>query len=329
MRAMVLERAGEALVLRTLPAPAPAAGQVLIEVEACGVCRTDLHLLDGELPDPAYPVVPGHEIVGRVAALGAGVTRFALGQRVGVPWLGYTCGVCESCRRGQENLCDSPGFTGYTLPGGFAELTVADERYCFPLPDEAGAVATAPLLCAGLIGYRTYRLAGEHVARLGIYGFGAAAHIVAQVAVFEGKQVYAFVRPGDTEGARFARELGAIWAGESGVQPPEPLDAALLFAPVGSLVPAALAAVRKGGVVVCGGIHMSDIPSFPYHLLWHERVLRSVANLTRRDGEELLALAPRVPVRTITETFALPEANEALARLRTGGIHGAVVLVMR
>jgi len=329
MRAMVFEGVGRPLMLRELAAPVAAAGQVLVEVEACGVCRTDLHLVDGELHHPKLPVIPGHEIVGRVAALGPGVTRFTIGQRVGVPWLGSTCGRCESCRRGRENLCDAPGFTGYTLDGGYAELTVADERYCFPVPAGFDAVSAAPLLCAGMIGYRSYRMIGEGAHTLGLYGFGAAAHIVAQIARHEGLRVLAFTRAGDDEAQQFARSLGVVWAGSAEAEAPETLDAAIIFAPVGALVPVALRAVGKGGVVVCGGIHMSDIPPFPYRLLWEERVLRSVANLTRQDGVELLDLAARVPVRTSTETFPLAEANEALARLRDGRIRGAAVLVTR
>ncbi|MFQ5973395.1 MAG: zinc-dependent alcohol dehydrogenase family protein, partial [Alphaproteobacteria bacterium] len=293
---------------------------------ACGVCRTDLHVVDGELPDTKRPIVPGHEIVGEVIELGEGVSHLAAGQRVGVPWLGHTCGRCFYCRSGHENLCDEPGFTGYTIDGGYAELTVADEGYVFALPDNYPDAEAAPLLCAGLIGYRSLRMAGD-AERLGIYGFGAAAHIIAQVARFQDRKVFAFTRPGDEDAQRFALELGAVWAGPSGAEPPEPLDAAILFAPVGDLVPMALAAVRKGGVVVCAGIHMSDIPAFAYRLLWQERTVRSVANLTRADGEAFLALAPRVPVRTEIETFPLEDANEALARLRSGRIRGAAVLI--
>ena len=326
MRAMVLDRPHQPLQERQLPVPDPGPEQVLIRVLACGVCRTDLHIVDGELPDPKLPLIPGHEIVGTVAARGEKARRFQVGDRVGVPWLGYTDGTCRFCRRGQENLCDNARFTGYTMDGGYAEYTVAYEQYCFALPPEYGDAEVAPLLCAGLIGYRTYRLAGERVERLGIYGFGAAAHIVAQVAVYEGKRVYAFTRPGDAEGQRFARSLGAVWAGDSTELPPEKLDAALIFAPIGSLVPAALRASDKGATVVSGGIHMSDIPSFPYKLLWEERSVRSVANLTRRDGEELLAIAPRVPVRTEVQLFPLNQANEALDQLRAGQIEGAAVL---
>jgi propanol-preferring alcohol dehydrogenase len=301
---------------------------VLIRVRACGVCRTDLHIVDGELTGPKLPLIIGHEIAGTVAALGDRVQNFRLGDRIGVPWLGYTCGQCRYCRRGRENLCDSPQFTGYTLNGGYAQYTVADQRYSFHLPLAYGVVEAAPLLCAGLIGYRSYRLAGEGVERLGIYGFGAAAHITIQVAVHRGLKVYGFTRPGDVETQEFARRLGAVWAGGSDELPPEELDAAIIFAPVGALVPAALRATCKGGVVVCGGIHMSDIPAFPYDILWGERVIRSVANLTRRDGEEFLALAPQVPIRTEVQTFPLEQANEALNALRAGQITGAAVLVV-
>ncbi len=326
MRAMVLDRAKTPLVMRTLADPRPAPGEVLIGVRACGVCRTDLHVVDGELTEPKLPIIPGHEIVGEVVAVGEEVERFAIGERVGVPWLGHTCGVCSYCISGHENLCDAPGFTGYTIDGGYADMTVADQHYVFPLPAEYSDAEAAPLLCAGLIGYRSLRMAGD-AARLGIYGFGAAAHIVAQVARFEGHKVFAFTKPGDQAGQDFARRLGAAWAGGSDDTPPEPLDAAILYAPVGSLVPAALRAVRKGGTVVCAGIHMSDIPEFPYDILWGERTVRSVANLTRRDGEEFLALAPKVPVKTEVETFTLTDANEALNRLRSGRITGAAVLI--
>jgi propanol-preferring alcohol dehydrogenase len=326
MRAQVLTAAGRPLAAADLPPPRPGAGQVLIAVHACAVCRTDLHIVDGELAQPKLPLVPGHEIVGTVVEKGEGVERLAPGDRVGVPWLGWTCGVCEFCRRGQENLCDQARFTGYQIDGGYAELTVADARYCFLLPSGYTDVEAAPLLCAGLIGYRTLRLAGEGE-RVGIYGFGAAAHIVAQVARWQGRQVFAFTRPGDQAAQDFARGLGAVWAGASTELPPEPLDAALIFAPVGALVPAALAATRKGGTVVCGGIHMSDIPSFPYRLLWEERVVRSVANLTRRDAEEFLALAPKAGVKTATQTYPLADANRALSDLRTGALQGAAVLV--
>jgi propanol-preferring alcohol dehydrogenase len=328
MRAMVFRGGGPSLVEERRPRPEPGPGQVLIEVSACAVCRTDLHILDGELARPKLPLIPGHEIVGRIAAMGAGVERFRPGQRVGVPWLGWTCGACPNCRAGRENLCEQARFTGYDLDGGYAEYAVADQRYAFPLPDAYGDVEAAPLLCAGLIGYRALRLAGDP-ARVGIYGFGAAAHILAQVCRYEGREVYAFVRPGDEAARAFALGLGAAWAGGSDEAPPAPLDAAIVFAPVGSLVPAALAAVRAGGTVVCGGIHMSDIPRFPYALLWRERVLRSVANLTRRDGAEFLALAPKVPVRTAVEAMPLAAANEALERLRAGRLTGAAVLTMR
>jgi propanol-preferring alcohol dehydrogenase len=326
MRAMVLESPRSPLRSRDLPVPKPGAGEVLVKVSACGVCRTDLHILDGELAAPKLPLIPGHEIVGVAAELGPGVTSLAVGDRVGIPWLGWTCGECAWCRSGRENLCDRARFTGYEIDGGYAEYAVAQERYCFRIPASFDDVAAAPLLCAGLIGYRTLRLAGE-AERVGLYGFGAAAHIVAQVIVHQGRRLYAFTRPGDREGQDFARHLGARWAGGSDEAPPETLDAALIFAPVGALVPAALAATAKGGTVVCGGIHMSDIPAFPYRLLWEERVVRSVANLTRRDGEELLALAPKIPIRTHTEAFALEQANEALDRLRQGRIEGAAVLV--
>jgi propanol-preferring alcohol dehydrogenase len=326
MRAMVLEQPRSRLVLRERPLPTPGAADLLVEVAACGVCRTDLHVVDGELPNPKLPLVPGHEIVGRVAALGAGVTGFAVGERVGVPWLGRTCGICPYCRAGRENLCDTPLFTGYTRDGGYASHALADANYCFPLPQHDDDAGTAPLMCAGLIGWRSYRLAGEGSA-LGLYGFGAAAHILAQVASWQGRRVHAFTRPGDTAAQAFARSLGAVWAGGSDALPPEPLDAAIIFAPVGALVPVALKAVKKGGRVVCGGIHMSDIPSFPYALLWEERQVLSVANLTRADGREFLALAPRAGVRTEVRRYPLDAANEALADLREGRLQGAAVLV--
>ena len=326
MRAMAMTAPGKRLELRELPRPRPGPREVLVKVSACGVCRTDLHILDGELPAPHLPLVPGHEIVGRIVELGGEVQDLRLGERVGIPWLGWTCGVCKPCREGRENLCDAARFTGYQIGGGYAEYAVADARYCFRIPEGFDDVAAAPLLCAGLIGFRTLRLAGP-AERVGIYGFGAAAHIVAQVILHEGRRLYAFTRPGDRAGQEFARGMGAVWAGGSDERPPEPLDAALIFAPVGALVPAALAATAKGGSVVCGGIHMSDIPAFPYRLLWEERVLRSVANLTRADGEALLALAPRIPIRTHTERFALADANEAVERLRRGEIEGAAVLV--
>lgn len=325
MDAMVLHAPGTPLTLERLPVPRPASGQVLMRVRACGVCRTDLHVFDGDLPHPKLPLILGHEIVGEVVAVGAGVTGFEAGARVGVPWLGYTDGTCRFCLQGQENLCEAARFTGYTLDGGYAEYAVADARYTFPL-GEGDPAGQAPLLCAGLIGYRAYRLAGENARRIGLYGFGAAAHILAQLAVTQGREIYAFTRPGDSATQAFARQLGAVWAGDSDVLPPEPLDAAILFAPVGALVPLALQAVIKGGVVVCAGIHMSDIPTFPYRLLWEERLIRSVANLTRQDGEEFLALAPRVPVRTTVRRYPLAAANTALDDLRHGRFEGAAVL---
>jgi propanol-preferring alcohol dehydrogenase len=326
MRAMVLDAPRRPLRLADLPDPVPGPGQALIRVRACGVCRTDLHVADGELPDPRLPLVLGHQVVGEVVANGPAAGRFRVGDRVGVAWLGWADGDCELCREGHENLCPDARFTGYHLDGGYAELTVADERFCYPLPDGSHDLQAAPLLCAGLIGYRSLRLAGP-ARRLGLYGFGASAHIVAQVARHRGQRVFGFVRGGDEAAARFALEMGAEWAGDSLGPPPEPLDAAIIFAPAGQLVPAALAAVRPGGVVVCAGIHMSDIPSFPYSLLWGERVLRSVANLTRADGDEFLALAPRVPVRTEVETHPLEDADLALERLRGGEVRGAAVLV--
>src|SRR5262245_8418918 len=326
MRAMQLAAPRTPLMAADLPTPQAGPGEVLIRVRACGVCRTDLHIVDGELTGGKLPLVPGHEIVGTTVASGAGAERFAAGTRVGVPWLGYTCGACVYCARRRENLCDSPRFTGYHADGGYAEYTVADQRYCFAIPAEYDDVAAAPLLCAGLIGYRSLVMAGEGE-RLGLYGFGATAHIVAQVARYQGRRVYAFTRPGDAEGQRFAMQLGAVWAGDSTAEPPEALDAAIIYAPAGHLVIDALRAVAKGGTVVCAGIHMSDIPRFPYDILWGERTVRSVANLTRRDGEEFLALAPKVPVRTATKVFALEQANEALASLRDGTIKGAAVLV--
>jgi propanol-preferring alcohol dehydrogenase len=326
MRAMVLEGAGLALAAGEIERPEPVPGEILIRVEACAVCRTDLHVVDGELTEPKLPLVLGHEIVGAVAALGAGVTRFSLGDRVGVPWLGWTCGDCRFCRSGRENLCDRARFTGYTIDGGYAEFTVADARYCFPLPPRYDSAHAAPLLCAGLIGYRALVAAGD-AERLGIYGFGAAAHIVAQVARWQGRRVFAFTRPGDDEGQRFARRLGAEWAAGSDQPPPEPLDAALIFAPVGALVPAALAATAKGGTVVCAGIHMSPIPAFSYDLLWGERRIRSVANLTRADGEGFFEIAARAPLEVAVETMPLALANDALARLRSGRVRGAAVLL--
>jgi propanol-preferring alcohol dehydrogenase len=326
MVAMVFEGAGSPLQRREIPVPRPGPGEVLVAVRACGVCRTDLHIVDGELAHPKLPLVPGHEIAGTVAAVGESVADLAVGERVGVPWLARTCGTCRYCRSGRENLCERALFTGYTRDGGYAQFTVADRRFCFRLPAGLDDLHAAPLLCAGLIGYRSYRMAGERVERLGLYGFGAAAHILAQIAVHQGKRVYAFTRPGDTASQEFARGLGAVWAGDSGTRPPEPLDAAIVFAPVGALVPQALRAVDKGGTVVCGGIHMSDIPSFPYSILWEERVVRSVANLTRADGEELLAVAAEVPVRTEVQPFPLEQANEALGALRRGELNGAAVL---
>lgn len=327
MRAMVLKETGKPLEPMDIGLPIPRAGQALVRVRACGVCRTDLHIRDGELPRKKMPVILGHEVVGEVVSLGAQVTGLEVGQRVGIPWLGHTCGNCAYCQRGQENLCDRATFTGYHVDGGFAEYAVADARFCLPLPAAYGDAEAAPLLCAGLIGYRALRMAGE-AQRLGIYGFGAAAHIIAQVASHQGREVYAFTRPGDRAGQEFARECGAHWAGDSDHAPPAALDAAVLFAPVGELVPAALRAVGKGGTVVCAGIHMSDIPAFPYSLLWGERTVRSVANLTRQDGVDFLALAPQVPVRPAVETFSLQEANGAIDRLRGGEVRGAAVLVI-
>lgn len=328
MRAMVLEEPGRPLVKKAVPIPEPGPDQVLVAVHACGVCRTDLHVVDGELPHPKLPLIPGHEIVGTVVKTGSPAISFRAGDRIGIPWLGHTCGHCRPCETGHENLCDNPLFTGYTIDGGYADYTVADHRYCFSLPAPYSDAEAAPLLCAGLIGYRSYRMVGKDVRHLGIYGFGAAAHIIAQVAVHQGKQVYAFTRPGDAEGQSFARKCGAVWVGDSTSRPPLDLDGAIIFAPVGPLVVEALRSTAKGATVVCAGIHMSDIPSFPYRLLWEERVIRSVANLTRQDGDQFLSLAPDVPVRTEVERFPLDEANEALARLRSGEIQGAAVLVM-
>ncbi|MDJ0588661.1 MAG: zinc-dependent alcohol dehydrogenase family protein [Pleurocapsa sp. MO_226.B13] len=327
MRAMIFTEAKQPLRKQDLPVPKPQPTQVLLKVHVCGVCRTDLHIIDGELTKPKLPLVLGHQIVGTVIETGEKATKYSLGTRVGVPWLGKTCNCCRYCLAGKENLCDRALFTGYNLNGGYAEYTVADESFCFPIPEDFPDLQAAPLLCAGLIGYRSYRMT-EDAAKIGFYGFGAAAHILIQVANYQGKQVYAFTRSGDTQGQQFARDLGAVWAGGSDELPPEELDAAIIFAPVGKLVPAALKAVAKGGIVVCAGIHMSDIPSFPYQILWEERSLRSVANLTRRDGEEFLALAPQIPIHTEVTAFALSEANEALNALRTGKINGAAVLVI-
>jgi propanol-preferring alcohol dehydrogenase len=325
MRAMVLDRPGLPLRQEERPLPEPKRGEVRVRVRTCGVCRTDLHVVDGELPDLRRPIVPGHQIVGIVDAVGGEVATLAIGQRVGVPWLGRTCGRCRFCLTDRENLCAEARFTGYTLDGGFAEYALAEARYCFPIPGDYPDLQAAPLLCAGLIGYRSLRLAGD-AERLGLFGFGAAAHIVIQLARHEGRQVFAFTRPGDRVAQEFALSLGASWAGASGDTPPAPLDAAIIFAPAGELVPVALAAVDRGGTVVCGGIHMSDIPGFPYRLLWEERVVRSVANLTRRDAQEFLALAPQVPVRTEVESLPLAQANLALERLRSGRVRGALVL---
>jgi len=329
MRAMVLEQTRTPLIMREQPTPEPKGGEILVEIAACGVCRTDLHVVDGELPNPKLPIVPGHEIVGRIAAVGSGVAGFAVGDRVGVPWLGFTCGICAYCSAGRENLCDRPLFTGYTRDGGYATHTIADARYCFPLPEQMDDAEAAPLLCAGLIGWRSYRMAGEGITlrALGLYGFGAAAHILCQVAEWQGRRVYAFTRSGDTAAQAFAKSLGATWAGGSDELPPEPLDAAIIFAPVGALVPLALAAVRKGGRVVCGGIHMSDIPSFPYRLLWEERHVVSVANLTRRDAVEFLSIAPQAGVETQVARYVLADANAALSDLREGRLQGAAVLI--
>lgn len=327
MKAMLLDTAGGPLRLAELPLPVPGEGQLLLKVSACGVCRTDLHVVDGELSHPALPLIPGHEIVGVVVEKGARADRFSIGKRVGVPWLGHTCGHCHYCASDRENLCDQARFTGYTLNGGYAEYTVADERYCFVLPENYGDAAAAPLLCAGLIGYRALVATGE-TERLGVYGFGAAAHIITQVARAQGRKVYAFTKPGDRAGQRFALELGAEWAGDSAVPPPKAMDAAIIFAPVGALIPQALRHTVKGGTVVCAGIHMSDVPAFPYSLLWGERTIRSIANLTRRDGEEFLELAPKLGVKTKVELFPLASANAALDRLRHGQVRGAAVLTM-
>jgi propanol-preferring alcohol dehydrogenase len=324
---MVLEAPGSPLQQVELQQPECGADDVLLKVSACGVCRTDLHIQDGELPGPILPLIPGHEIVGIVVAKGERVEQFAIGQRLGVPWLGHTCGHCRYCSSGRENLCDNARFTGYTLNGGYAEYAVADQRYCFLLPDGYSDAEAAPLLCAGLIGYRALVAAGD-AQRIGIYGFGAAAHIIVQLARWQGRTVFAFTKPGDLAGQRFAKELGATWAGDSTAAPPDEMDAAILFAPVGALIPEALRHTAKGGTVVCAGIHMSDVPGFPYSILWGERTIRSITNLTRRDGEEFLNIAPKAGIRTSVETFQLEQANEALDRLRNGSIHGAAVLVM-
>ncbi|MBC8158927.1 MAG: zinc-dependent alcohol dehydrogenase family protein [Rhodospirillales bacterium] len=326
MRAMVLDAPRSPLELRVVTRPQPGPGQVLVKVAACGVCRTDLHVVDGELTEPKLPIIPGHEIIGTIAEMGAGVDRFTSGQRVGIPWLGFSCDECDYCRAGKENLCLGARYTGYQLDGGYADYALADARYCFAIHGDYSDAESAPLMCAGLIGHRSLRMAGDPQ-RLGLYGFGAAAHIVAQVARFEGRHVFAFTRPGDQAAQNFAKDLGATWAGPSDVPPPEPLDAAIIFAPVGALVPLALRALRPGGRVVCAGIYMTDIPSFPYDLLWEEREIVSVANLTRADGEEFLTLAPRIPVKTTIETYKLEDANAALNDLRAGHIHGAAVLI--
>ena len=327
MRAMVLEKQKRPLVLKHLPDPTPGPGQILLRVHVCGVCRTDLHVLDADLTEPVLPLIMGHQIVGTVAALGHNVHTLRLGDRVGVPWLGQSCGRCDFCRTDRENLCDTARYTGYQLNGGFADYAIAHERFCFPIPENYPSLQAAPLLCAGLIGYRALRMAGD-ASRLGLYGFGAAAHIIIQVARYQGREIYAFTRDGDTESQQFARSLGAVWAGASNEMPPAPLDAAIIFAPVGALVPIALKALTKGGTVVCAGIHMSDIPSFPYRLLWEERSIKSVANLTRRDGEEFLRLAPRAPVRTEVHPYPLEKANEALDELRHVRFTGAAVVVV-
>lgn len=326
MRSMILVEPGQPLVETTADNPPPGPHELLLQVKACGVCRTDLHVVDGELPNPKRNVVPGHEIVGIVIETGTAVTRFRVGDRVGVPWLGHTCGTCRYCLGGRENLCDHPSFTGYTRDGGYSDVTLADENFCLAIPGEYSDAEAAPLLCAGLIGYRSLVMAGD-AQRLGIYGFGAAAHIVTQVAIHQGRSVYAFTRPGDKASQQFARELGAIWAGDSSANPPAELDAAIIFAPTGELIPQALGCLAKGGVVVCGGIHMSDIPSFPYRLLWGERIVRSVANLTRKDGEAFLAIAPQVPIHPRIRTYRLASANRALSDLREGNLAGAAVLV--
>ena len=328
MKAMVLEAPKKDLILKTLPVPQVSLNQVLIKIIACGVCRTDLHIVDGELSKPKLPLIPGHEIVGEVVFADRKATNFKKGDIVGVPWLGYTCGKCKYCLNGRENLCINAGFTGYTIDGGFAEYTVANKEYCFHLPEMYGNASGAPLLCAGLIGYRSYRKIGKDAINIGIYGFGAAAHILIQVANSQGKKIFAFTRDGDKDGQQFAIHLGAIWSGGSSEKTPEKLDAAIIFAPVGNLVPKALQDVDKGGIVVCGGIHMSDIPSFPYDILWEERSVCSVANLTRKDGDEFLTIAPTIPVTTERKTYPLSKANDALNDLRNGKFHGAAVLIM-
>ena len=324
---MVLEKSRQRLMLLDVAKPKPDAGQLLVRLSACAVCRTDLHIVDGELPDPKLPLIPGHQIVGHIEQVGTGVEKFSIGNRVGIPWLGWTDGKCVYCRSNRENLCDRARFTGYTIDGGYGEFVVADARFCFHLPEQYDDVDIAPLLCAGMLGYRSYRKTGD-ARRLGIYGFGNAAHLIAQIAIYQGREIFAFTRPGDKAGQESARKLGTTWAGGSDEMPPEKLDAAIVFAPVGELVPLALRALAKGGIVVCGGIHMSDIPSFPYADLWGERTICSVANLTRRDGEEFLEIAPRVPVRTETEIFPLEEANTALDRFRAGKLKGTAVLMM-
>jgi len=325
MRAMVLDKPRRPLQLRDLPEPKPVAGQLRVRVSTCAICRTDLHVADGELPNPKLPLIPGHQIVGRIEQIGEGIEGFSIGERVGIPWLGWTCGQCVYCRSSRENLCDRARFTGYTIDGGYAEFAVADARFCFRLPKLYNDVDAAPLLCAGLLGYRSLRKTGD-ARRLGIYGFGNAAQLIAQIALYQGRELFVFTRPGDKAGQESARSLGALWAGGSDETPPEKLDAAIIFAPVGALVPAALRALAKGGIVVCGGIHMSDIPSFPYVDLWGERTICSVANLTRRDGEEFLEIAPRVPVKTKTETFPLEKANTALEKFRSGELSATAVL---
>jgi len=326
MQAMVLDEPGQAMHMRSSPCPLPGPDQLLVRIAACAVCRTDLHVVDGELPNPKLPIIPGHEIIGRVVACGANAGSFSIGERIGIPWLGWTCGECRYCRSGHENLCESAKFTGYQIDGGYAEYTVADARYCFRIPDAYSDVEAAPLLCAGLIGYRALKMA-RSADRVGLYGFGAAAHILAQILRYEGKKLFAFTRAGDIAAQDFAGRMGAVWAGGSDTMPPEKLDAAIIFAPIGALVPTALRAIRPGGIVVCGGIHMSDIPAFPYDILWREKRLVSVANLTRRDAKEFLALAPKIPIRVTTETLPLSQANTALTRLREGKLTGAAVLI--